>query len=689
MSRPGGHSLRLRVCETTANIFSMMGAPLAWGRGFLPEEEGNGRGDSVVLSHALWDQAFGGDPRVLGQTVRISGIPFRVVGVAPAGFDYPRGAQLWTPTVFGTDRIPNEGLIFWQVLGRLKNGLPLQQASSLFQAEAARLAPARMKADEFNRPALQSIAVQAAGPARKSSLVLFAAVLCVLLIACGNVANLLLTRVLDRRKELLIRAALGASRARLFQQLLFESLALSLIAGVAGLLVAQAVSRLITTVLPGQAQAHLDLRLLAFAMGLSLLTGLVFGVLPAWHVSRLQSSNEVLRSGATLVPMARLRLALTAMQVTLTVVLLAGGVSLGRTFLAMIRTDPGYLTAGVATLRVSVSGTPRVDAEPRAAYYHTALRRLRALPGVKAAGGVNLLPLALEPIAMGPCWLEDRQNSVVAMGVRVTPGYFDALRTPLLAGHDFQETDTASSERVALVNEALARQHGGPQAVLGRSIRNLGTAPPRRIVGVAKSALHFGPGSQPLPQVFFPLTQSDPPSLTFVVRTQGPMAPVMAAARAVLADIDPRVPVFAVQPMDTYLAKRLASPTLYTGGLVFVGAFAGFLALLGLYANVAYSVSRRTREMAVRVALGSTPGLLRRLILRQSMLVVLAALALGTAVALAMGRILTALLYQAKPVAASDCVQASAGLALVATLAVLMAARRIGRLDPAQVLRSE
>ncbi|MBN9656969.1 MAG: ABC transporter permease [Acidobacteria bacterium] len=685
----GPRTVRVNVCETSANLFALMGTSMAWGRRFLPEEETRGRNDTAVISHAMWDQEFGGDPRVLGRTIRISGTPFRIVGVAPAGFDYPAGSQVWTPTVFEFERIPKEGVIFWQVMGRLKDGVPLEQAQALYLAEASRLNPRRMQEDEANRPALQTLKVQLAGASRKPSLVLFGAVLCVLLIACGNVANLLLTRVLDRRRELQIRAALGASRARLFQQLLFESLALALVAGAAGILLAQGVVRIAASLQPGQPEAQVDWRMLAFAVGLSLLTGLVFGVLPAWHVSRLQTSNEALRAGSARVPAARIRTALTALQVVLTIVLLAGGVSLGRTFLAMMRVDAGYQTAGVATLRVSLTGTSREDGARRMAYYREALDRLRVLPGVESAGAVNRLPLSTQPIGMGRWVLDNGQKLDAAMSAVAMERYFAALSTPVVAGRDFRETDNAAAEAIAVVNETMARSLGGPQASLGQRIRSSGNSQPRRIVGVVKASLHFGPGSEPMPQVFVPLGQSDATTLTFVLKTRGKLAPVMASARAALAGVDPNVPVFAVQSMDSYLAERTAKPRMYTGTLVFFGLFAAFLAVLGLYATVSYSVSQRTQEMGVRLALGGTPGLLCGLILRQSMPVVLGALAAGTAVVLALGRLLSALLYQAKEVTWQDCSAAGLGLALIAGLAILMAARRVSRLNPALVLRPE
>ncbi|MGC4051526.1 MAG: ADOP family duplicated permease [Paludibaculum sp.] len=685
----GPRTVRVRVCETSANLFTLMGTPMAWGRGFLPEEETRGRNDAAVISHALWDQEFGGDAGVLGRTLRISGTPFRIVGVAPAGFDYPSGSQVWTPTVFEFDRIPKEGVIFWQVLGRLKDGLPLERAQELYLAEAARLNPKRMLEDEANRPALQTLQVQLAGASRKPSLVLFGAVLCVLLIACGNVANLLLTRVLDRRRELQIRAALGASRARLFQQLLFESLALALVAGATGLMVAQAVARMAASLQPGQAEARVDWRMLAFAVGLSLLTGLVFGVLPAWHVSRLQTSNEALRAGTARVPVARIRIALTALQVMLTILLLAGGVSLARTFLAMMSTDTGYRTAGVATLRVSLTGTPREGAAGHGAYYREALERLRALPGVESAGAVNRLPLSLQPIGMGPWLREDGRKLETAMSVVATDGYFAALTIPIVAGRDFQLSDTAAAGPVAVIDETMARGLGGPQAAVGRWIRASVQGKPRQVVGVVKATLHFGPGSQPLAEVFLPLGQSETANLTFVLKTRGSLETVMAAARAALAGVDPQVPVFAAQSMDAYLAERTAKPRLYTGTLVFFGLFAGFLAVLGLYATVSYSVSQRTHEMGVRLALGGTPGRLRALVLRQSMPVVLAALGIGSGLVLALGRVLTALLYQAKEVAWLDCAAAAVSLIVITGLAVLVAARRIGRLNPAEVLRPE
>lgn len=685
VSSGSGVALRLPVCETSANLFGMMGVPMAWGRSFLPEEETPGRNQAAVISHALWDQAFGADPRVLGRTIRLNGVPFHVVGVAPAGFDYPSKSQIWTPTVFDFDRVPKEGVLFWKIFGRLKDGIPYEQARTLYHAEAA-LTGRRAAADEANRPDLRPLQLELAGPARHASLVLFAAVLCVLLIACGNVANLLLTRVLDRRRELQVRAALGASRARLFQQLLFESLALSAAAGLLGLAVALGVTRLAAKVWPDQPPAPLDWRILAFACALSLLTGLVFGVLPAWHVSRLQSTNTTLRAGAARAPGTRLRLVLTGVQVLLTLVLLTGGVQLGRLLFALVHADTGYDTRGVATLRVSLTGTPRDQGTGKSEYTRQALARLLAIPGVESAAAVDCLPLAPQPIGMGSFRREDGRESGPAMVTSVSSGYFATLRIPIVAGRTFRP---AESEPVALLTERTAAELGGPAAVLGRTIESKILHKPMRVIGIARTILHFGPGSEPLGQIYVPLDQTQPGNLTFVLKTRGDRTHLLAAARPALASVDTQVPVYAVQSMDAYLAERLAQPRLYTGLLAAFGLFAAFLAILGLYATVSCSVAQRTHELGVRLALGGTPARLRRLILGQSMPVVLGALAAGATVALALGKVLTALIYQAKAIQWTDCALAALPLAATTALAVHLAARRVTRLDPARVLRSE
>jgi predicted permease len=685
----GPRAVHTVVCETTADFFEVLGARPVWGRGFLREEETPGRNDAVVISHAMWNQTFGGDPAVLGRVLHISGTPFRVVGVAPVGFDYPAGAQVWTPTVFEFSRIRKEGVVFWQILGRLKDGLAFEQAREMYLAEIGRLDPKWMRKDEDNRAKLEPLRMELAGRARRSSFVLMGAVLCLLLIACGNVANLLLTRALDRRREMLIRSALGASRARLFQQLVFESLVLSLVAGLAGLAVSRMVSRALTVLQPRDLEAGLDWRVLLFAAAMSLATGLVFGVLPAWHMSRLQDSNESLRAGASQRGLTRLRQALIGVQVCLTLILLAGGMSLGRSFLTMVSADAGFVSEDVLTLRVSMQGTARESDARRQSYYQEALQRLRVLPGVTAAAGVNYLPLSVQPVGVTKWTSDSGQSSRETMTMIVTPGYFDVLRTPLLRGRDLKESDAETSGGVAVVNEEFARPFGGPDKVMGRVVRRSKDDQGRTIVGVVRSAQHFGPGSEMMAQIFVPLKQAKWPNLTFVLKTRAPMEGVAAAARAALVSVDPAVPVFGVQSLEQHRAERLAQPRLYTGALLFFGGFAALLALLGLYGVVSYSVAQRTPELGVRMALGATTRGLRAMVFRQSMLPLGLALLAGLAAAPVAGKLLAHLIYNARAASAGECLASALLLLGAAALAILIAARRIGRMDPAGVLRAE
>lgn len=686
----GPQAVRATVCETSANFFDVLGARLAWGRGFAGRRD-PGCNDSVVISHAMWNQSFGGDPAVLGRTLRISGTPFRVLGVAPAGFDYPAGAQVWTPTVFEFSRIRKEGVVFWQILGRLKDALAIEQAREMYLAEIGRLDPKWMRKDENNRAKLEPLRLELAGRARRSSMVLMGVVLCLLLIACGNVANLLLTRALDRRKEMLIRSALGASRARLFQQLVFESLALSLAAGLAGLAMSRVVSKALAVLQPQDMEAGLDWRVLLFAAGVSLSTGLLFGVLPAWHMSRLQASNESLRAGASQRGLTGLRQALIGLQVCLTLILLAGGLSLGRSFLSMISADAGFVSEDVLTLRVSLQGTAREGRRPPAQLLSRSIAAPASGAWIDGRGGGQL------PSAVPAAGWDDE------VGERIRPkltGDDDddrdsrllrrAAHTAAAAkGRDLQDSDTAAAASVAVVNEEFARPFGGPDAVLGRVIRRSKDSAGRTVVGVVRSAQHFGPGSELFAQIFVPLEQAKWPNLTFVLKTQAPLESVAPAARAALLSVDAGVPVFGVQSLEQHRAERLAQPRLYTGARAFFGVFAAMLALLGLYGVVSYSVAQRTPELGVRMALGATARGLRAMILRQSMLPLGIALAVGLAAAPAAGKLLVYLIYNARTATPGECALAALLLLAGAALAILVAARRIGQMDPGRVLRAE
>lgn len=695
----GGQPARVRVTEATANFLRLLGAEPALGRGFAPEEDRPGHNGVAVISDGLWRQVYGRDPQVIGSLVRLNGKPFTVVGVAPRGMDFPDKTAVWTPTVYELARIPKSGAFAWRTIGRLKPGLTTTRATALFQAEVQRAGggPGRPRIEGFSsEPSLTPLRDVLAGPVQTSSLLLMGMAAFVLLIACANLAHLLLSRITERRQELVIRAALGASRARLVQQLVTEATALTAVAALAGLGVAHWAARLAELAVPAQLAARpytvLDWRVAGFTAGLALLTGLLFGVLPATLLGRMQPGQDVMRAQTASrgAEAARLRTALTAMQAALTVALLAAAFGLGGSFLRLMKTDLAFRTAGVVTLNVSLAGT-RQEAEGRErAYFDEALARLRAAPGVESAAAVAHLPLLTTMFSGGRYRLDSGEEGRLAVLNAASPGYFHTVGTPVLQGRDFQSSDHAGSEPVAVISDDLARSFGRGD-VLGRRL-NLGSREKPgmvRVIGIVPAQRIMGPAYPASAQIFRPLAQATPSQATFVARTGGEAAAYVPACRDVVQQVDRSVPVYDVKLLGQRLDERLARPRFYTAAIVFLAGFALLLAVAGTYGVAAYSVGQRTREIGIRIAVGSSPAGLRAMLFRQGMAPVAAGMVGGAVAAAGAGRLLRHLVAGAEPAGPALIAAASAVLALAAGLALWQATRRITRLDPTLALRAE
>jgi putative ABC transport system permease protein len=685
-----GSAVRVRTIETSANFFQLMGSDLEIGRSFAPGEDSTGRDAVAVIGHDLWQQAFGSDPRVLGATIRLNGTPLTVIGVAAAVFDFPNHTAVWTPTAFDPELLPKTGAWMIERIGRLKNGVTLTQARSLFEADVRRLTPDALKDPGRMRPALIPLRDELAGPVGRASLALLGLVGFVVLIACANVAHLLLSRAAERRQEMALRTALGASRARLVQQLVTESILLTLIASAAGLAVAKWASSLISLVQPAslanQAYTVLDWRVLGFSIAIALLTGVLFGAIPVSLIGRISSS--ALRAGSP----SRFRAALIALQTALTVVLLTGSFTVGRGFVRMLGTDLGYRTADVVTAAVSL--TPR---ENSLSYPDEALGRLRAITGVEAAGATAYLPLTsgmLSGLGGGYVAVGDRFRSgpndreVLAAVIRVSPDYFRAIGTSVLSGREFLSADRRESPPVAIVNEAYLRACCSGQLV-GRHLTSTFHKQPMAVVGVVRDGRYGGPATNAGPQVFVPEAQWSPAnSITFVVRVKGRAAAYLPIVRDALRSIDSNVPVYNVKTLDDWLRENLVRPRFYTTVVLFLGIFALLLSATGVYGAAAFSIEQRTHEIGVRLAIGATPIRLRGMLLGQSLLPLAAGTATGLAGAAGIGSLIGHIMASAEPagVAATG---ASAGLlAVIAALAVWRAGRRVAQLDPMQVLRA-
>ncbi len=674
-------ALQVRVTESGGAFFDVLGVRPRIGRTFAPGEDERGANHLAVLSHKLWQQGFGGDPRVLGSQIRVNGVPLTVIGVAPAGFDYPAGTSLWTPTVYSVTELPKTSAFGFDVVGRLKPGVSIDQARADFLAVIERDQPKRLQGNGRDRPALNSLRDQLAGPVRDAALVLLGVVGFVLLIACANVAQLLLSRVTERRQELAVRAAMGASRARLTQQLITEAVLLTMGAAAAGLLVARWTAQLAATAQPApletQSYAVLDWPVVVFALALAMITGLLFGVLPALAMGRTQPAQEIVRThtGASPTGASRMRFALVALQAALTVMLVGGAITMVRGFQSLIASRVWYRPAGLVSLDVSLAG---IDEARRAPFLAEALGRLRSIPGVESAGAVNYAPTFTGMFSADTYRTEDGRDVTHTWYDNASPDYFRTIGTALVAGRDFNAADATAAEPVVIVNEAFMRAAGMGPELVGQTITRSYGKQAYRVVGIVRTYTQQ--------EVFFADT---PLFATIVARVPGDPADYLPVARDVVRDVDRDVPVYDVKTMQTRIDETTVRERFYTTATTFLAGFALLLAAIGVYGTASYAIGQRTKEIGVRIAVGAPVASVRVMLARESLVPLALGLAAGVGGALWTGAFLKTLLYSADPVGAASCAAAAAVLLFAGGVAVWRATAKVVRIDPMQALRAE
>jgi len=679
-----GEWRRAHLSQASWNFFSLLGTQPVLGRGFAPGEDVAGRNAVAVIGYGLWHQLFGGDRRALGSTIRTDGIPLTIIGVAPPGFDYPGKAVLWRAANFTRG---NNG---WETIGRLKPGITWPQARAAFAAEADRLWPNRTHLQRIKYPStMTGLRDELAGPTKNASLVLMACVVLILLIACTNVANLLMGRTADRTTELSIRSALGASRARILQQLLTECVLLSLAACTAGLLVAfwsaSIAAKLQPAPLATQAYSILDSRVLCFAIAASVLSGLLFGVLPSLYASRVHTFGT--RGSSDNRGSRLIREALVAAQVMLTIVLLAGSISVGRAFVNLMRIDRGFDWRGVVTVNVSLDGTTRQTDQRRLGYFQEALAQIRRLPGVRSASSTEFLPIYATGFIGGPLGINGRRTKENSMIVPVFPDYFRTMGGRILQGREFTGAEVQGDARVAVVNELIASEFGSAADGVGREV-TIDNDPPLRIIGVVKGMDYMTDGANSY-QIFVPAHSPGGFFSTFVARVDGRAGDRLPMIRDAIQSVDPQVPVFGVKTMEQRLNDALARPQFYKTAILCFAAFALLLAVIGIYGIVSYTVAQRRHEMGVRMALGTTPARLRIALLRQGMITIAAGAIPGIAGAVFSGRMLESLVDGAKSVNLAAYAASVLAIALIASIGIWAATRPVARLDIVEILRSE
>ena len=704
-----GEPVLVPAAPVTANLFATLGVAPAVGRAILPEEDRPGGTRVVVLSYALWQSHFGGDPSVVGRAVVLNGNPYTVVGVMPKGFQFPRDAQLWVPAG-QMDRVGSRGMHSFRIVGRLRPGVAREAAEAEVRTIARGL-EAQYPQDNAKRSArVVTLHEATVGEMRPALLVLLAATGAVLLIGCANVANLLLVRAAGREREAAVRAALGAGRGDLVRQWLTESLVLALAGGALGLLVAHwGVAGLIAFApqsIPRADEIRLDGAVLAFLIGVSVLTGLAFGLVPALHFSRGGTVGEggvmTGRGAAAASPTRRrLRHALVVSEVALAMVLVVAAGLLIKSFNRLQRVDLGFEPEGllVAQLRLPPSKFPDADRARIRGLYADVATRAAQIPGVRSTA------IALEH-PFSPGWTSSftiagaprpRDGEEPESRIRpVSPEYFRTVGAPLLAGRDITARDVEGTPGAVVVNEAFARQHfpGEPlQRVLGRRIDRsawwAGMPEHWEIVGVAADEHFLGPQAAPDPATYFAFAQFTFKDMYVVLRTAGDPAAAAAPLRRAIAAADPDIAIDNLETMEHALGDWVAAPRFNTSLLALFAGVALLLAALGIYGVLAYAVAERTAEIGVRMALGAPRASVIRLVVGQGMALALAGVAAGTLGALALTRSLDRLLFDVR--ATDPAVFGAVALLLgtVALVACWVPARRAARVDPVVALRQE
>jgi putative ABC transport system permease protein len=698
-----GDPVLIPVTLVTSGFLEALQIPPAIGRLFGPEHDRPGRDSEIVVTDGFWRRVLGGDPRVLGRSVRLADVTCTIIGVLPPEFVSPgmrAGAepQIWRPLVVAPD---NRGGHFTTGVARLKPGVSLAEAEAQMNAVAERLSREFPSTNLGQRAALEPLRQAIAGDTRPALLLLMAAVGVVLVIACANVANLLLARATARAREFAVRTALGATRGRLVGQLLTESLVLGAAASVAGLglgwLLLKGLPAWLAEQLPTILSASMDARVLSFGLALAMLTVVLFGLVPALAASRhdLRGTLAAGSPGGGGGP-RRFQSGLVVVEAALALIMLVSATFLVQSLLRLQRVDPGFTTAGTLTFRLALPRTRYPDPVRGNAFFNTLLERIGAEPGVTAAGGVNTSPLS-------------GRNSCDSFGLRdrpapppgqepcaevraATPGYFTAMGIRLVSGRYLSEADNADTERVAVISESMARRYWPAGNALGQRLKwgSVGASSPwLTIVGVIGDVKHFGLNEEAPDEVYMPMEQRGTSAITFAVRMQQAPAALSGRIRAIVNDLDSALPVAELFTTRELVSRSMALPAFRTQLLTAFAVLALLLAVSGVYGVVSFQVAQRQREMGIRLALGATPGEVKRLVVGRGMNTVALGCALGVLAAYPLMRLMQDTLFGVAPGEPLPYVIAPAILLSTALLASYLPARRTTAFDPADTIRRD
>ncbi len=687
----------------TPECLPMLGVQPMLGRSLSNDDYRADAPPVVLIGHRLWQRRFHSDRQVVGRTLALDGRVFTVIGVMPSLFDFDsKRYEFWMPLVFGAEQLSHRDWMPLKIFARLKAGFSRREAEG--EAEAmTRSLVAQFPDDHYHWKAnVQPMAEYVAGESRRTLWMLLGAVGFVMLIACFNVANLLLARATERGKEMAVRIALGAGRARLVRQLLTESLLLALAGGALGLLIAALANRTLFAAVPAERDAlprlseiSIDLRVLGFTLLLCVACALIFGLVPAWRTVRADL-NETLkesgRTGTTGTRVHRLRNLLIIAEVALALVLLIGAALMLRSFAGMLRVDPGFQTHNLLTMRLPMPVFRVKDRSHRPLYYSEILQQVQAVPGVEAAALSTVLPLTgaeavLTFSAEGTPPLAPGEKDRMVPYRAVSAEYFRTLGIPLLLGRTFSDADQAGAPRVAIVNRALARQFWPGENPIGKQLHMESWVP---IVGVVANVKHKSLASEPEGELYLPYLQFlGAAHSSLVIRTHAPPASMAATIKKKIRELQPDQPVVALRTYEQAMADLVSEPRLYTVLLGVFGALALALAAAGVYGVLSCSATQRRQEIGIRMALGASRVDILRMMVRHGGVYVLAGIAVGLGGAFAATRLLSTLLYNVKPTDPATFIVVSVLLAAVALVAIYVPSRRATKVDPIEALRCE
>jgi putative ABC transport system permease protein len=705
-----GEPARLDTVRVSSNLFSLIGAEPQFGRVFLPEEDKEGASKVVILSHALWKNRLGSDAGIVGRSLSLDNQSYTVVGVMSADFQFPVGfgymgkvlndpIDLYVPLAASGVESRRGNYSFF-ALGRLKAGITIDQARADMTTIERRLEQQYPDGNTGIGISLIPTQEQTVKEIRPALLVLLGAVAFLLLIACANVANLLLARAASRQKEMAIRSALGASRLRILRLLLTESLVLSLVGGVVGLLLAvwgtNALMALAPDNIPRLNEVGVDARVFGFALAVSLVTGIVFGLVPALHAAKPdlnEGLKEGLRGSMESTLGKRTRSVLVAVEVALSLMLLIGAGLLIKSFLRLQQMNLGFNPESVLAVNLELPDSTYPEDHQRTAFFQEALVRLESVPGVRSAGATTGLPLTLS-VSGSDFRIEghpepEAGKEMIIQTRSVSPGYFSTLGIPLLTGRDFSDRDKSGAPEAAIINADLARIYFSNEDPINKRITFDDGESWISIVGVVGDVKQLGLDSDAKPEVYFPFLQAASPSMSLVVRTVSSPLSAFAAVKSQIQGIDKNLPIDDAKTMEQLLAESTSGRRFNTLLLTLFAVVAVMLALVGIYGVMSYTVTQRTHEIGIRMAIGAQPRDVVRLVVGQGMLLSIIGVVLGLLGAFALTRLMTTMLFGVEPTDPLTFISLALLLIGVGLVACYLPGRRATKVDPLVALRSE